>query len=67
VPLEQLVARVLRPGRDVGDRAAVGGEELQHLPGLEGLHLLGRLHDRHRAEEATGVEDLVYLYLHLAS
>src|SRR6266542_4126659 len=56
---EQLVAGVLGPRGDVGQRAAVGGEHLEHLARLEQSHLLGGGQDGHGAEQVTGVDDPV--------
>src|SRR5439155_14289548 len=61
VPIEQLVAGVVGPRRQVGDGAAVGGEHLQHLARRQGLHLAVGLHHRHGAQLAAAVEELVLL------
>src|SRR6266545_1244535 len=58
---EQLVAGVLGPGGDVGQRAAVGGQDLHHLAGLGQPYLLvGRQH-RHGAQQVAGVDQPVLL------
>src|SRR6266511_3342136 len=46
---EQLVAGVLGPGGDVGQRAAVGGQHLEDLARLEQPHLLAGGQHGHRA------------------
>src|SRR6266511_4244069 len=57
--VEQFVAVGLGPGGDVGQRATVGGEDLEYLVGLQPPPGLGRGHDRHRAHQVAGVDELV--------
>src|SRR6266508_3959766 len=66
---EQLVAGVLRPRGDVGQRAAVGGEHLENLAGLQQPHLLGGRQYGHRAQQVPGVDHpvLVDVLLHVVA
>src|SRR6266568_542939 len=58
---------LLRPRGDVGQRAAVGGEHLEHLAGLQQPHLLGGRQYGHGAQQVTGVDHpvLVEVLLHV--
>src|SRR3954470_1945084 len=62
VAREEQVAGLARESLEVLDRARVGGEHLQHLPGLQVGQRLLRLQDRQRAVETPGVQFLVEIH-----
>src|SRR5688500_12850730 len=54
--LNERVAGRAAPGREVGDRAGIGGKYLEQLARRDGLHRLGGPDDRHGALEALRIE-----------